>query len=110
MSYARAAYGLESVVAWVVGALMGLLLIRPEGWALFTELRSARVRLGAGIDVSKSVKLSGQSSIKMRQDQPTAYPEYGSESQSSTKYSLLPLIERLKFTLSPKGYPTKLLA
>jgi len=41
-----------------------------------------------------------------------AYPDYRSirKSQSSTKYSLLPLIERLKFTLSPKGYPIKLLA
>ena len=32
---------------------------------------------------------------------------FDSESQSSIKYSLLPLIERLKFTLSPKGYAKK---
>jgi hypothetical protein len=31
-------------------------------------------------------------------------------SQSSIKYSLSALIERLQFTLSPKGYPIKLLA
>ena len=28
--------------------------------------------------------------------------------QSSIKYSLLPLIERFKFTLFPKGHPIKL--
>ena len=35
---------------------------------------------------------------------------HGCERPRDIKYSLLPLTERLKFTLSSKGYPIKLLA
>jgi len=49
----------------------------PQASADSGNMKRVEVRLGAGGDVGKSGKLS-QSSIKMRQDQPMAYPDHGS--------------------------------